>query len=58
MIFKLKNHLVQVDKFTTDNLGPVLKEFSKSNKLIYSSFMKLLRNIISGLKVSKFIDNF
>lgn len=53
IIIKLKNNLINVD-FTIDNLGPMLKEFSKSNNIIYSNFMKSLRNIISGLKVCKF----
>lgn len=57
IIFKLKNHLMHMDEFTTDSLGPVLKQFSKSNHIVYSSFMKMLRNIISGLKASKRTNN-
>lgn len=46
---------MNVDVFTIDNLGPELKEFSKTNNIVYSTLMKLLRRIISGLKASKFI---
>lgn len=53
IVINLKNNLANIDNFTTDNLGPVLKEFSKSNNIIYSHLMKMLRNIISGLKASK-----
>jgi len=52
IIIKLKNHLTYIDDFTIDNLRLELKEFSKSNNIMYSNFMKILRNIISGLKVS------
>lgn len=41
-----------MDDFTIDNLRPVLKDFSESNNLVYSNFMRMLRNIISGLKAS------
>lgn len=57
IIIKLKNHLTNIDDFTTNNLGPELKQFSKSNNIVYSNLMKMLRNIISGLKASK-SDNY
>ncbi|CAI6351990.1 unnamed protein product [Macrosiphum euphorbiae] len=50
IVIKLKHHLINIDDFTIDNLGTVLKEFSKSNNIVYSNLMKMLRNIISGLK--------
>lgn len=46
---------MNVDVFTINILGPELKEFSKSNNIEYSTLMKLLRIILSGLKASKFI---
>lgn len=46
---------MNIDDFTIENLGPILIEFSKSNNIIYSHFMKNLRYIISGSKASKFI---
>jgi len=49
---KLKNNLTNIDDFTINNLGLELKEFSKSNNVVYSKLMKILRNIISGLKAS------
>lgn len=49
---KLKNNLTNIDDFTINNLALKLKEFSKSNNVVYSKLMKILRNIISGLKAS------
>ncbi|XP_050421432.1 probable glutamate--tRNA ligase, mitochondrial [Adelges cooleyi] len=50
LIMQLKEHLLNMDSFDVDNLGETLHKFSKSNNIIYSKFMKTLRNIISGLK--------
>lgn len=55
IVIKLRHNLINIDEFTIDNLGTELKEFSKSNNIVYSNLMKMLRNIISGLKASKFI---
>lgn len=52
IVIKLRNCLTNMDDFTIDNLRPVLKDFSESNNLVYSNFMRMLRNIISGLKAS------
>lgn len=54
-MIKLKNHLTHIDDFTIDNLKPVLKEFSETNCIQFSNFMKTLRKIISGLKASNLI---
>lgn len=52
IVIKFRNCLTNIDDFTIDSLRPVLKDFSESNNLVYSNFMRMLRNIISGLKAS------
>jgi len=49
---KLKTHLTNINDFTIGNLGLELKQFSKSNDVVYSKLMKNLRKIISGLEAS------
>ncbi|XP_050545802.1 probable glutamate--tRNA ligase, mitochondrial isoform X2 [Daktulosphaira vitifoliae] len=50
LIMKLIQNLQNVENFNAKQLGNILQEFSKSNNIVYSNFMKTLRNIISGLK--------
>lgn len=43
-----------IDSLKKDELKGFLKEFAKDNNVKYAAFMKMLRGLLSGLKVGNF----
>lgn len=51
----IKNKLEMETNLTTDQLNVLFKGFCKEHKIKYPHFMKLMRLILSGLKVKTFL---
>lgn len=51
LIVELLQKLQIQDEFSKENLSKFLKEFADKHNIKYSIFMKMLRSLLSGLKV-------
>jgi len=50
----LNAELVEIDasNYKTDWMAPYLKDFAKKNGVPFAAFMKILRSVMSGVKVN------